>query len=880
MYCIALSWLGVSLELAPRWGESAGLLQVAPWLLLSLIPVALVLWLYGYEMQLVSRLVAGGLLLLRLLVIALLLFLIVLQPRLVPSAQQPGDPRFADQRLMVVLDRSGSMDVKDPQRPPLEKLRLALALHLASDICPNLQLEEWIRAYQQHGQPRWLADGELADDPEARARLEKERKRIHDQVCQRVDGKTRTEIARALLDDQGGRLLSRLGEKFKLDLVGFARDSVAFPGGKLDDLAAWPAAAKLGVRQATNLTLPLERALKEAGRQRGRLRGVVLLTDGRHNRGEQPLDLADRLGQAGVPIYPVPIGSPQGRSMLAIISVEAPEVVLKDPDNSETVNCVVQAILRVRGVARQTLVLELTGADGKLYHRLRLPHDGSTRDYRLNFPIVLDREGVEKLSLAVAPVAGVEDQADRPPAVEVGVVRDQAEVLMIDGEARWEYHYIAVALGRDRLVKEVTGVVFDQPRLEKNPKRKTRLPGLPDLALPEGEHALADYDIVILGDPDPKQLLEADQNRLARFVKDCGGTLVIVAGKRFMPLGYPATGVLPDLLPIEEPRVVRSTQGFPIALTGAGRATPLLRLEDAGEAGTDLWSELPPHYWGVIGKRKSAATTLAYYPGEGDPARAKTPAEQDDSALIAWHTVGKGRVLFIGVDSTWRWRYKVGDRYHHRFWGQLVRWAIQDKLLPSGTQAVRFGTSRRTFAPGEDVPVQVRLAKEIKPLEPGAHAQARILRSAGGKDETVAVVPLAPRPGQPHVLDAPVRDLAPGQYQIELDIPSLADKLQDSQDPLKRKVPRSGFQVAPSPSAEMLDTSSDLKLLQALADRTGAGVLHPPEEAGQLVEQISRQQERGDPRGPQPLWEWWPTLVLLLVLLTLEWVVRKRAGLP
>jgi len=872
------SLFATSLELTPRWGDSTGVAQIAPWLLLGLVPVVLVFWLYRYEMQLVSRAAAGGLLGLRLLVVGVLLFLIVLQPKLVPSFRGR-----VDQRLMVVLDRSASMDVKDPQRPPLAKLRLALALHLAGDLCPDLQLEEWIRAYQQHGQPRWLAEGELAGDAEARERLEKERKRLHDQVCQGVDGLTRAQIARALLDDQGGQLLRRLGQKFTLDLVGFARDSVNFPSGKLDDLAGWldgkPDAATIAGRAATNLGQPLERALKEAERDRGRLRGVVLLTDGRHNRGELPLALADRLGQRKVPIYPVPIGSEQVGAMLAITSLEAPEVVLKDPDNFGTINCVVQASVRVGGVPRQPLVVELKGTD-KLYRRLPIIHDGSNRDYPLSFPIVLDKEGLEKLTLEVAPVAGVEERTGLRRSVEVGVIRDQAEVLMIDGEARWEYHYVSVALGRDSLVKEVTGVVFDQPRLEKSPDRKVHVPGLPDLAMPEAEHALADYDMVILGDPAPEQLTETQRQRLGRFVKDCGGTLVIVAGKRFMPLGYPNTGMLADLLPIEEPRVVRSKLGFPIALTSDGKATPLLRLQDPGEAAKDLWSELPPHYWAVVGKRKGAATTLAYYPGEGVSIRAKTPEEQDDAALIAWHTVGKGRVLYVGVDSTWRWRYKVGDRYHHRFWGQLVRWAIQDKLLPGGTSAVRFGTSRRTFAPGEDVPVQVRLAKEIKPLERDSHAQVRIVREAGGKEETVTVVTLTPREGQPHVLDAPVRDLPPGSYQIELDIPALADKLQDSQDPLKRKPSRSSFTVAPPPSEEMLDTSSDWKLLQALAERSGAGVLHPPELAGQLVEQINRQEERSDDRDPRALWEWWPTLVVLLALLTLEWVARKRAGLP
>jgi hypothetical protein len=33
-------------------------------------------------------------------------------------------------------------------------------------------------------------------------------------------------------------------------------------------------------------------------------------------------------------------------------------------------------------------------------------------------------------------------------------------------------------------------------------------------------------------------------------------------------------------------------------------------------------------------------------------------------------------------------------------------------------------------------------------------------------------------------------------------------------------------------------------------------------------------------RYEQPLYKWWPVLVLVLTLLTLEWAGRKLAGLP
>ena len=58
---------------------------------------------------------------------------------------------------------------------------------------------------------------------------------------------------------------------------------------------------------------------------------------------------------------------------------------------------------------------------------------------------------------------------------------------------------------------------------------------------------------------------------------------------------------------------------------------------------------------------------------------------------------GLGRVLFVGIDSTWRWRYRTGDLYHHTFWGDTIHWAAADKSLGTGNDFVRFGTSRKDY---------------------------------------------------------------------------------------------------------------------------------------------------------------------------------------
>ena len=101
---------------------------------------------------------------LRVIVLVLILFLLGLQPvyARTHTEELPG-------RVLVAVDRSDSMDVTDPQRPAVEKLRLALALKVAGDICPDAQLHDWIKQYDDDGDVRrWVADDEFADDAEKR----------------------------------------------------------------------------------------------------------------------------------------------------------------------------------------------------------------------------------------------------------------------------------------------------------------------------------------------------------------------------------------------------------------------------------------------------------------------------------------------------------------------------------------------------------------------------------------------------------------------------------------------------------------------------------------------------------------------------------------
>jgi hypothetical protein len=858
MMRFALPIPDAELTLTPQGGAWSIVVAIAAF--------ALIFWLYRYELRLISRAAAAVLFSLRLLVIAILLLVVCLQPALAFATMNT-----VPQRVLIFVDRTASMDVSDPQRPAVEKLKLARALHLASDLCTDLQLDEWIGQYANPDGPRWVADDEYRGDAERRKQLIEERKRRHDQVCQRVDELSRVEICRRLLADDGMGLHKKLSGAFQVEIYGFAGDvwreeasGGRQPPGESDRGANAPRSPV----NFTDLGLPLDRALELAD---GETRGVILLTDGRHNRGELPAGRATKLSERKTPIYALALGAKQAGPDVAIIGLETPNAVFKDAENAQNVNTAVKATLRVRGLPAQEIVVELQGL-GRTLEQKRIVHDGTDRDYPLSFAAALSEEGTQKLTVTARPARGLAHAENASRSALVKVVEDQAEVLLIDGEARWEQHYLATALGRDPMVRRTKSVIFVQPRLGRIDESELQKMNHPALTLPTEPDALAAYDCIVLGDVSPEQLPLEERKRLEKYVSERGGTLVILAGKRSMPLEFAKAQAaeedpLAKLLPIVEPQVVKPADGFSIALTDEGKHTPLMQLAETLEDG-DVWSELPPHYWGVVGRPKPAATALA---------RAGTE-DKSEQALIAWHAYGRGRVLFVGVDSTWRWRYKVGDRHHHRFWGQLVRWAAADRLLEGGTAQVRYGTPRAMYASGQEIDVLLRLGDEVPTELPKGLARARIVKQ-GAKEEAVAVVELARREGQPRVLQGRVRDLPDGTYRVELDVPDLADRLQPPTAPGVPKPRTAEFSVSPPDSRELLELTTDWDLLKELGDKSG-GAVYAPEDAGQLIDLLTRAEKTRAEGTEHRLWEWWPTLALFLLLLTAEWVGRKWAGLP
>jgi hypothetical protein len=330
-----------------------------------------------------------------------------------------------------------------------------------------------------------------------------------------------------------------------------------------------------------------------------------------------------------------------------------------------------------------------------------------------------------------------------------------------------------------------------------------------------------------------------------------------------MPLGHQSTE-LSALLPITAPQRVLCPvlpsappmlRGWTWELTPAGEQQAGLQLATPADANRAIWNSLPGATSAVIGTPKPAATVWAL----GRP-----PGGQGGSVpLIVHQYYGLGQVLWLASDSTWRWRFRAGDQYHHRFWGQLARWAAVTNLA-AGNAFVQFGPLKPQYGLEEVVEVQARWAtRRDLAVEPD-EAVVEILRG----DEVVSRMPLEPDPQRPRVSGGKVGRLPAGEYRARLVL--------GEEDRERLETP---FSVLAPPSAELADVTANRELLQQLADMTG-GRLFEPATITELPQVLHPETARIELPQERTLWDRWPTFLLLVGLLTAEWIVRRWNGLP
>ena len=830
-------------------------------LVLVVAAAVLVFTLSKYERKLVPAHVGYGLLILRLLVIWVI-WLALLQPVLTWNID-----RERTGRIVVALDLSESMSTKDRIATDAEKLRTAMGLGIIGN---DQNRDRWLRVLadlEADRQPRWVDDTE-GTNAEQRATLAKSRKELAHESFQKLDTLSRAEIARRLIGDKPDGWLGELQKTFNVELRIFGGKSSPSEFATLADAVTKPPEA-IGIT-ATNLVSALQRTETD----QSPIKAFIVLSDGRETFGSDPVTTAKQWRDLDVAIYTVLIGSERRPKDIVLDTVEVPPVVyLNDTP-------IAKVTLQAAGFEGESLTIVLENDGGESQTRsvfVPKAESGLPPTVTVEFPMDATKLGRKQFTVRTEVLKGETRDDNNSRDFSLVVVDDKAKVLLVEGEARWEFRFLEAAYARDERV-QLERVLFEQPYLGvlAEPFFPHRL-NWPGPETPIEKSPLAEFDFVVIGDVAPQDLPEPMLVQLEKFVSDIGGTVVFIAGKRHLPMQYQSP-TLDKLLPLTNVRTVNSNdppdtpphlRGFHLRLTPEGERAGGMQLAADAETNRSTWKLLPGHPWALIGEVKAGATVLA----TADDGQPLPPEIERSRALIVEQYYGLGQVVWLGFDSTWRWRHRIGDQHHHRFWGQMARTAAQNKAS-AGNEFVKFSLESTDVPAGQDVLFRARWTPPLLARRPDVKGKVTIFPRHDAKpDQPLTTIDLTPDQTRPAVHQGRWLTPSAGEYRavLKIDGPPLGGAAD--------KEIAADFLVRGPLTKELADVTATRSLLEQMA-QVARGKLLMPHQLGELPKLIQPQDLSIREAHEYTLWDHWLLLVMLCGLLTAEWVLRKWNGLP
>lgn len=686
----------------------------------------------------------------------------------------------------------------------LELLRVIIAIAIAL----TLLQPEWLETFKPETKPTLVVLHDVSGSMST--------KDVVDKARPAAEPKSREETVKPLID---AKLWEPLKERMDVVIEPFS--STQTPAAEGTDIQA---------------------ALLDVLEKQPNLKALVLISDGDWNTGLPPSQAATRLRMREAPVFAVPVGAETRLPDVELTSFDVPTFAVAGKP------------LRIPFAIDSSLprdevvMLEMRASSGEIITKeVTLPAMGRLQDAIAWKP---EKPGEVKLTLSIPKTPNERYPENNTQEAALAVRKEQLHVLVIESFPRWEYRYLRNALERDPGV-EVSCLLL-HPGLGKMGSGRGYLNAFPK------DEELTKYDVVFLGDVGLAngQLKPEHCAALQKLVRDQAGGLVFMPGFHGFQASLretPLEDLVPVLLDGAQARGWGSSSPGKFSLTEAGTRSLLTKLEDTDEASARVWSSLPGFQWYAPALRAKAGSEILATHGTESNQFGRVP-------LIVTKTYGAGKILFMGTDGAWRWRRGVEDKYHYRFWGQVVRWMAYQRNMSSGDKMRLFYSPDRPRT-GDVLTLNANVMSLTgEPLRDGV-----VIAQIAAPSGKVASVRLLPAGEEAWGLfNGVFTPTEPGEHRVQLTSAEAGSTLEtkisiQGTSREKRGQPARVDvlkEIAQFTKGSVLDAASPQAVLNAIATLPEAEV-----------------QERRLQLWAHPGWAG-----LLVVLMGLFWVGRKAAG--
>ncbi len=630
---------------------------------------------------------------------------------------------------------------------------------------------------------------------------------------------SRLDEARALLLDGSRPLLKNLAQRFDVRLYEVGESLKALRPEDLADL-------KVGERKG-DLTADLEQLS-------GKTSLALLLSDGSLKwREGRPTDF---------PIFTLPVGEPEKYRDILIKEVKAPTMAFRGRE--------VEIDVTIKGYGYPGIKLPVVLKDGeKLLRAKDVRLDERTGEGTASLSFTPEEVGLRNLSLLVPRQLGESLTSNNAINLPLKVVRDKIRILMITGSPSLSYRYMRMALKNDPSIDLLSFVILRLPSNILNvPLQEQSLIPFPVETLFTKE--LKDFDLLIFDNFQSSLFFKAQYlENVREFVKK-GGAFAMIGGSGFSAEGGYAGTAIEEILPVRwaGKEGYRRNHPLRVKLSRAGIIHPVTRLSLLEGENLSLWQEMAP-LDGVNPLRPKSSGTILL-----------ESAEENSWPILTVNNYGKGRVLVLATDDSWKWYMGMvakgkGTWAYLRLVERMVRWLTRDPSL----EPVQITPPEISGAARQEMGVRVRVQEDPGFSKASKAISASVINPEGSKIPS----PIKPagQTGEYLLSFLPGKE---GTYKVKVE--TRAGSWEESV-----------FIGGPMENMDGFPNQEQLKKISA--STRGKTLTGRDEFLAEIKPYEEGVHNRFVEESRHPLWDTAYILILLLGLLTMEWYFRRRWGL-
>lgn len=354
--------------------------------------------------------------------------------------------------------------------------------------------------------------------------------------------------------------------------------------------------------------------------------GAVVFTDGQANNKNVSAYRA-RSKQSRQNIIFVGMGAVDPRVDVAVKAVKGPGRVAIDTAYK------VEVLVHGKDMPGKEITVELR-KDDYLIASKKIRAKRGKEDYKVDFLVGADKLGRHFLEVRALQVGDEINLANNIRRVTVNVVEPhRRRVLLYSQVANFDFGKIRSALERDKKIELDIGLdVILSPMVM---RQNNSMAGHIDL--PQKKEGFYQYDVIVLGPCDFDYLSQEQIEGLYSFVAQRGGGLVLLPGRENYDLSIAENPTIKALLPVEFGRVHRE-------FSGGGGDKAQLTLEG-----------IDSHILSKLDLEEESGEVSAFYNNFYKKPGATILIDSDDMPILCVQRVGRGRVCLINANGLFRW---------------------------------------------------------------------------------------------------------------------------------------------------------------------------------------------------------------------------------